>query len=60
MEFIDGICVTDLIVYQKKLTEPMAAHLTKQILSGLRYLHQNNIVHRDIKVRIKLFFLGFD
>ena len=32
------------------LLEPVVARYTRQLLQGLAYLHQNRVMHRDIKV----------
>lgn len=43
----------DLLRYVKRkgrLTEDVAKDLFKQIVSGLRYCHQNLVLHRDIKL----------
>lgn len=43
----------DLLTYvrrRRKLKEDVARHLFKQIITGLRYCHSKNVLHRDIKL----------
>ena len=50
---MEYICAGDLLGYIKKrnrLHEPVAKFIFKQIVLALKYIHQNNIVHRDIKL----------
>jgi len=49
MELIVGVSVTDLVLYKKKLSEEMSAYILKGVLGGLTYLHQNCVIHRDLK-----------
>ena len=49
MEYAKGIELFDYIAKKKKIDEITACNIYQQIISGLDYLHKNNIVHRDIK-----------
>jgi serine/threonine protein kinase len=43
----------DLLTYvrkRRKLKEDVAAHLFKQIITGIKYCHAKNVLHRDIKL----------
>ncbi len=48
-EFIDGHALTQEIVPGQRLSENVVLNLLKDILEVLSFVHQNNIIHRDIK-----------
>ena len=50
---MEYICAGDLVSYIKKrskLTETVSKFIFKQIILALQYIHNHNIVHRDIKL----------
>jgi len=49
MELIDGVPVTDLVLYSTFLSENVAAFILRQILSATSFLHDRGIIHRDLK-----------
>jgi serine/threonine protein kinase len=48
-EFIDGHALAQEIVPGQRLSENAVLNLLKEILEVLSFVHQNNIIHRDIK-----------
>lgn len=51
--FIFLICLQSLahiLKARKVLTEPEVRYYLRQIVSGLRYLHEQEILHRDLKL----------
>lgn len=54
LEFVPGGSLDTLLGYFGKFVESVIRNYTRQILLGLKYLHDNNIIHRDIK-GLKLF-----
>ncbi|CAF0951140.1 unnamed protein product [Adineta steineri] len=49
MEYMAGGSVREQILNYGALTEQLTRKYTKQILTGLVYLHENRFIHRDIK-----------
>lgn len=49
MEHIEGTNLNTLIKQHKSIPETMIRIYTAQVLDGLAYIHQKNIIHRDIK-----------
>jgi len=46
---VEGGELFDEIAKRKSLSERMAAHIMRQLLSTVVYCHKRNIVHRDLK-----------
>ncbi|KAL2487000.1 Mitogen-activated protein kinase kinase kinase 3 [Abeliophyllum distichum] len=49
LEFVPGGSISSLLGKFGSFPESVIRMYTKQLLLGLEYLHQNNIMHRDIK-----------
>lgn len=49
----NSLCLQSLahiLKARKVLTEPEVRYYLRQIVSGLRYLHEQEILHRDLKL----------
>ncbi|XP_011023603.1 PREDICTED: mitogen-activated protein kinase kinase kinase ANP1-like isoform X2 [Populus euphratica] len=60
LEFVPGGSISSLLGKFGSFPEPVIRAYTKQLLLGLEYLHNNGIMHRDIKVALKFKFPSLD
>ncbi|KAK3060194.1 hypothetical protein LTS18_009102, partial [Coniosporium uncinatum] len=49
MEFMEGGALTDIIDNNSNITEDQIATVCLETCKGLKHLHEQNIIHRDIK-----------
>jgi len=49
LEYVPGGSVTALLRNYGAFEEPLVKNFVRQILQGLTYLHERDIIHRDIK-----------
>lgn len=50
LEYMAGGNIADKLVHNEvRLSEPQAAEVASRVVSGLAFLHQKNIYHRDLK-----------
>ena len=50
MEYINGGNLFSFVKKRRKLSEKISKFLFKQIILGIKHIHSQNIVHRDIKL----------
>ncbi|GFR49422.1 hypothetical protein Agub_g11479, partial [Astrephomene gubernaculifera] len=49
LEYVPGGSIASMLSRFKRFSEELVRHYTRQLLSGLEYLHGCKIVHRDLK-----------
>lgn len=49
LEYVAGGSISSCLKSYGKFDEPLVKFITRQVLEGLRYLHSNGILHRDLK-----------
>eukprot|EP00758_Cryptobia_borreli_P018631 Tbor_TRINITY_DN715_c0_g1::TRINITY_DN715_c0_g1_i1::g.3358::m.3358 len=49
LEWVAGGSLADILVYENIKDERLLSSYTRQIILGLQFLHDNGILHRDIK-----------
>jgi serine/threonine protein kinase len=49
LEYMENGSLSDLVKKYGNLSEILVANYTTQILQGLRYLHDQGVLHRDVK-----------
>lgn len=47
-EFVEGTTLNNILVQEKALAIPRAVKIFIQVLGGIAYAHEQNIVHRDL------------
>ena len=55
IEFLSGGSISSLLYKLGPLPEVTVKVYTRQILKGLKYLHENGVIHRDLKCDNLLF-----
>ena len=50
MEYINGGNLFSFVKKRRKLSEKISKFLFKQIILGIKHIHSQNIVHRDVKL----------
>lgn len=51
-EYAPGGEIFDHLVRNGRMPEPEARRIFRQIVNAVRYLHQQRVVHRDLKVKL--------
>jgi serine/threonine protein kinase len=59
LEFMSGGSIESILKEFGKLNEKIVQKFTKKICKGLEFLHDNSIIHRDIKPGFKKFKFKF-
>lgn len=49
LEYVAGGSISSCLKSYGKFDEQLVKFITRQVLEGLKYLHQNGILHRDLK-----------